>query len=458
MVDSGTEQQTRECQLGLRDILLVAIVGVVICATFWRAWIGVLGWAWIGLMNPHKLTWAAQTLPVAQGVAATTLLALVLTRDRRRIPWTFETVVMAIVFAYFTITTVFAWYPWLSWPRWETLMKIVLLCIVMTMLIYGRFRIHLLLLIITLSIGFYGVKGGFFSILTGGQYRVWGPGNSFIGDNNSIGLAINMVLPLALLVAREESKRWLRIILYAVFWLSIPAVIFTYSRGAFLGLICVMVPLFWRYKGRAAVGGAVVLLALSLGGGLISDKLVPQKWIERQETTLDYTEDRSAMQRIQAWGVAINIAKDSPLTGAGFGFEFSGDDATWLGYADFLGDWPNRSRSAHSIYFQVLGEHGFVGFLLFVLLLFGTFLRLHRLAREENNPDTAWIGRYARAMQISLIPYMVSGAFLSLAYFDLFWTYVGISALLHRELNEARVPSLISEDDKVERDALARPN
>lgn len=425
--------------MGLRDLLLIAVVGVVIMATFWRPWLGALGWTWIGMMNPHKLTWGAQKLPVAQGIAGATLLALLFTKDRRSVPLSFETVLLFALIAYFTLTTVFAWYSWVSWPRWEQVMKILLFCFVITMLIYGRFRIHMLLLVIALSIGFYGVKGGYFSIVTGGQYRVWGPGNSFIGDNNAIGLALNMVLPLALLVAREEPRRWLRWALYAVFWLSVPAVIFTYSRGAFLGLICVMVPLFWRYKGRAALMGAAALLVLSLGSGVLPDELVPQKWIERQETTLNYTEDRSAMQRLQAWSVAINIAQERPLLGAGFGFEFAGDDQTWAGYASFLGEWDNETRSAHSIYFQVLGEHGFGGLSLFVLLLLGTFWRLHRLARLEYEPEAAWIGRYARAMEISLIPYMVSGAFLSLAYFDLFWTYVAISAVLHRELQDVRV-------------------
>ncbi len=425
--------------MGLRDLLVIGLVGVVMFATLRRAWIGVLGWAWIGMMNPHKLAWGAQQLPVAQGIAGFTLLSLLITRERRPIAWTFETRVMVLIAMCFVATTIFAWYPQVAVVKLEQVAKILLFAFVTTMLIYGRFRIHMLLLVIALSIGFYGVKGGLFAIATAGEYRVWGPGNSFIGDNNAIGLALNMVLPLALLVAREESRRWLRWALYAVFWLSVPAVVFTYSRGALLGLICVMVPLFWRYKGRALALGAMLLLVLSLGQGMLPDQLVPQKWIERQETTLNYREDWSAMQRIQAWGVAWNIAVDRPLLGAGFDFEYADDTARWLSYANFLGEWENRTRAAHSIYFQILGSHGFLGFGLFMLLLVGTFWRLHRLSALEQNPEAAWIGRYARAMQISLIPYMISGAFLNLAYFDLFWTYLAISAVLHREREDLRV-------------------
>ncbi|MCO6439792.1 MAG: putative O-glycosylation ligase, exosortase A system-associated [Nitrococcus mobilis] len=424
--------------MGLRDVLIIAIIGVLAVIALRRAWIGVLGWSWLGYMNPHKLTWAAQQYPLAQGIAAATIMGLLFTQDRRPPPLTFETVLLLLLGFWFTLTTVFAWYPQVAWVQWNAVFKIFLFTFVTMMLIFGRFRIHLLFVVIALSIGFYGVKGGLFSILTGGSFRVWGPGNSFIGDNNGIGLALNMTLPLALLVAREESRRSVRIALYAVFWLSVPAVIFTYSRGAFLGLVIVMGALFWRYRARMFLLAVVAALVL-----VLAKDYLPERWVQRQESTLDYQEDTSAMQRIQAWGVAWNIAKDRPLLGAGFNFEFADNSVRWLSYANFLGSWENQTRAAHSIYFQILGQHGIAGFILFMMLLLGTFWRLHRLGRMEYAEDMAWIGRYAKAMEISLLPYMVSGAFLSFAYFDLYYAYVGISAILHREWREAQAAAAI---------------
>lgn len=414
-------------------------IGGLTVVSLMRPWWGILTWSWIGYMNPHKLTWDALHLPFAEVIAAVTLLGLVFTRDRRSPPWTFEMVVMAAFFVHMTMTTVFAWYPAVAWPQWTQVSKILLFTFITPILIYGRSRIHALLLVIVLSIGFYGFKGGVFVILSGGQDRVYGPPGSFIAGNNAIGLAMCMVLPLALLVAREESRRWMRIALYAVFWLSIPAIICTYSRGAFLGLIMVMVPLFWRYKGRMVV--------LALAGVIASvavQNFLPEKWVERQESTLNYQEDWSAMQRIQAWGVATNIALDRPLLGAGFNFEFAGNTEQWLSYANFLGGWEGQTRSAHSIYFEILGQHGFVGLFLFMALLLGTFIRLHRLGRMEYDEQGVWIGRYAKAMEISLVPFMISGAFLSMAYFDLFFAYCGISAILHREQRGLAEESVLS--------------
>lgn len=430
----------------LRDLLLIAVLAVACFASLPRPWIGILTWSWLGFMNPHKLAWTIRDWPVAQAVAGVTLVGLLLTRDRRSIPWTREMVLLALLAVHLTITTGLAWYPAEAWFEWQKVMKILLFVFITPMLIYGRYRTRLLFLVITLSIGFFGFKGGIFSILTGGQFRVWGPSQSFIADNNALGLAMCMILPLTLLVAREERNRYLRWLLYSVFWLTIPAIVFTYSRGALLGLVVVLGALFWRYKGRLILVGCVALVAV-----FFVQDFIPQKWFARQETTFEYQEDNSAMQRIQAWSVAKNIAFERPLLGAGFNFEYAGNNERWLSYADFFGDWHNRARAAHSIYFQILGQHGFLGLALFLGVLFGTFFKMRHLGTYEYSEGAAWIGRYAKAVQFSLLPYMVSGAFLSLAYFDLLYMYVALSAVLAREAWEyqasmAAVPDAAGRD------------
>jgi probable O-glycosylation ligase (exosortase A-associated) len=218
-----------------------------------------------------------------------------------------------------------------------------------------------------------------------------------------------------------------------VFWLTIPAIVFTYSRGALLGLLSVAPFLAWRYRKRfviAGVAGAIAVVGIY--------QFAPDRWFERQATIQEYQVDHSAMQRIQAWGVAFNVATDRPFRGAGFNFEEGGNTARWLSYANFVEPWANTSRAAHSIYFQVMGEHGMLAFILFVTLMAGTFLRLNRLGKLERREGYEWIGVYARAVQVSMIPYATAGAFLSLAYFDLFYTLVALSAILEFEYRAVR--------------------
>jgi O-antigen ligase len=112
----------------------------------------------------------------------------------------------------------------------------------------------------------------------------------------------------------------------------------------------------------------------------------------------------------------------------------------WFSYANEKYMWAiGRSSAAHSIYFQVLGQHGFVAAILFIALLIATMLSLGRTKRRALlNPDTAWVANYASGIQVALAGYMVCGAFLSSAYFDLAWLFVALSAILAREVAPAR--------------------
>jgi len=192
----------------MRDYVLTAVVFALVPVCFARPWLGILAWYWIGLMNPHRLTWSfAYTMPFALMVGAATLLGALFAKDRRPVPWNRELVLIAVLLAYFTLTTFFSWAPQHAWPQLEKVAKIIFMTFVATMFIYGKDRIRGLLLVIVASIGFYGFKGGIWTILRGGSERVQGPENSFIDGNTFLGLALNMVIPLLVALARDESRR-----------------------------------------------------------------------------------------------------------------------------------------------------------------------------------------------------------------------------------------------------------
>ncbi|MGH8717792.1 MAG: putative O-glycosylation ligase, exosortase A system-associated, partial [Burkholderiales bacterium] len=312
----------------MRDAILTLIVFAALPVCLVRPWIGVLVWVWLGMMNPHKLTWGfAQDMHFAQLVAIATLAGLVLTRDRKGVPWNGPMVILVALMLYYTVTTFFAWSPETAWQQWDKVAKIYLMTFVMTMLIFGRKRIRVLLLVAALSIGFYGFKGGIFSIVTGGEHRIWGPDSTFIADNTAIGLAMAMVLPLLIFLAREEKRIWFRRFLYLTAALTCIAIPLTYSRGALLGLAAVL-PLILLKTNKKFL---IILLLLPLG--YFGKTLVPTQLLERTETIQTYEQDQSAMQRLQAWSVAWNVAKDYPLSGAGFDFESYHDSSRWLSYA-----------------------------------------------------------------------------------------------------------------------------
>lgn len=416
----------------MRDIVLIIIFAGLLPACMARPWIGVLTWAWLAFMNPHRLTWGfARDLPFAQAVAIATLLGLMMTRERKPLFWTRETALMVILLAFFGLTTAFAWHRDLAWLQLIAVSKIVLMTLVPLMLIYGRQRIHWLLLVVAGSIGFFGLKGGIFVLQTGGVHSIYGPEDSFIADNNSLGLAMVMVLPLLIFLRRDEANIWIRRLLWLTAFFTVISIVVTYSRGALIGLAAVLPFLFMRIKKK------FLLLLLFVPLTYYAIENAPDRLNQRVDSIETANEDQSFMQRIQAWSVAWNVAKERPLTGAGFKLDYTAD-RIWISYADRRYDkWGQSARAAHSIYFQVLGEHGFPGLALYLLLIALTMMRLRKLSKlGDRDPESAWIGNYAAALNIGMIGFIVAGAGLSLAYFDLFLLYVGLSAILYREAKE----------------------
>jgi len=417
----------------MRDYVLTAVVFALVPVCFARPWLGILTWYWLGLMNPHRLTWEfAYTMPFAMLVGGATLLGVFFARDRRPIPWERELLLTALLMACFLFTTFFAWAPSYAWAQLEKVGKIVLMTFVTTMFIYGKFRIRCLLLVVVGSLGYYGFKGGVWSIIHGGAEQVVGPEGSFIEGNTFLSLALNMVIPLMIALARDEERRWLRRLLYIVAVLSAISSLFSYSRGGWLGLAVVVLLLLLQLKGgtRVLVLSALVVVALT------AHSLLPERVFTRAGTLENIEEDCSANQRLMSWTVHWNVAKTYPLTGAGFQFE-NAEDGRWLTFGDpkYAECFHVSSSAAHSIYFQILGQHGFVTFFIYMLLLIAVQLKLNRLRREaKRRPESAWIGTYALGLQIGLLSYMVSGAFLSSAYFDLAWLYFAVTVILSREL------------------------
>lgn len=398
----------------MRDYLIFGILFGSLPFILWRPYLGVCLWAWISYMNPHRFAWDAYDFPVAALVAAATLAGLVLSREPKRIPITPVTVTLMLFVAWMCLTTLFALIPEDAVDEWNRAMKIQLITFVSMMVLYTRERIYGLVLVIAASIGFFGVKGGLFTLLSGGDYTVFGPPDSFIADNNTLALALIMVLPLMRYLQLQFERKSLQFGMLAIMLLTLVAIIGSYSRGAFLALVAVLALGFLRTRRKF-----VLLLVAALALPLIGNAL-PEAWVERMETIRTYHEDDSAIGRVNAWWFAFNLAKDRPLVGGGY-------EAFDPGLFERYAPDPADFHDAHSVYFEVLGEHGFVGLFLFLLLGILAYRAAGRTIQAvAGRSDLKWAAHLAAMCQLSLVGYAVGGAFLGLAYFDLYYHVIAL--------------------------------
>jgi len=403
----------------MRDALVVLIVFGSVPLILARPFIGVLMWFWLSLMNPHRWTWGyAQQLRVALVIALATLGAWLFSRESKTPPNVPITYVLAAFALWTSIAALCAIHPEIAVPKWEEIIKIIGMTFVTTCIVRSSERIHQLVWAIVISIGVYGIKGGVFAILTGGHYRIYGPEETFIEDNNSLALALIMILPLMQYLRVYTASRWIRLGLVTSMGLTIVSILISYSRGALVGLTLTLAYFWLKSRHRVTVmlvTGGVLLAALPL---------LPSAWFDRMNTIERYDEDASALGRFDAWLFAYRLALDHPFVGGG---QLIGMDGNL-----FMKYVPTATvnRAAHSIYFEVLGETGFVGLGLFLLLLATAgWTARNVLASTRDHPQLAWARSLAAMIQVSLVGYAVTGAFLSLGFFDLFYALIAVLAV-----------------------------
>ncbi len=405
----------------MRGYVFLSVVMTMLPLAAIQPFVGVLLWSWISFMNPHREVWGfATNQPWALLVFGATIIGCLLAREPKRFEWNAATITLVVMMGVFTLTSLFTLAPAAAtWDKWDRTFKIVLGVLLTASLLTSRRRIHALIWVMCISLGYYGVKGGIFAIMTAGSYRTWGPPDSIIGDNNHIATALLVAVPLMNYLRLQSKHRIVRLLILAAMTLTTLAALASYSRGAMIAAAAAALLLWWRSNGKIISG---MLIAGCLAAGV---NFMPPQWVDRMNSITTYEEDASATTRLKLWEVSFKFAVARPLAGAGFRGPYSREavDTVMPG---------GPARAVHSIWFEVMGEHGFLGFAVwFMLLPIGVYhaMRLKRLTRDR--PDLAWAADLGRMVPVSILAYAAGGTFLSLAYWDFFWTIIVITAATH---------------------------
>jgi probable O-glycosylation ligase (exosortase A-associated) len=360
-------------------------------------------------------------------IAVLTVAGIVFSKEPKQLKGGAPAVILLLIVAWMCVTTTFALSPDDAQRILERVLKIQFFTFIALFVLSKREHVIWLIATIAASIGYYAVKGGLFTLLHGGSYIVWGPADSFISDNNSLALATVMSIPLWGYLYILATKRWVRIALAAAMALSAVSALGSFSRGALLAMSAMLALLWLRGRRKAVLGVALAIVASAIIA------FMPNKWEERMASIQTYEEDASAQGRINTWIMLFNLANDRPLVGGGF------EPYTKEIFQRYRPEY-SHTHSAHSIYFQALGEQGYVGLLLlltFWILTWRLGSSIRRMTRDR--PDEAWAFWLASMVQVSLAAYFVGGTFLNLAWWDMpYYLMVSLVVTRHAIQNQRR--------------------
>lgn len=415
----------------MRDLAYAAIWLTLLPASLLAPYIGVVLWIWTALLSPNELFYGFMaSVPLNKIVAVSTLFALLISKEKLRLYFD-RTMGLLLLFAGgATMSWLLAISPSENGnDLYQKVMKEILLALLVIVTIDRHSRIHLAVLVIAVSIGFVGVKEGLMFLATAGNHKVLGNGS--IGDNNSVATALLMTIPLMYYLYRWIGRYYIRIGMMIAMVLSVIAVMATFSRGGFIGLI--VLGLFTLKNGRNRLASfAVVLMAIA-----IIYAVAPESWYARQGTIDTANMDGSFTGRIIAWKISLLIALDHPLFGGGM--HAVQQVPTWISYAPRIGIFSfiptpmpdSYPHAAHSIWFEIVGDLGFFGLTIFVGLLLTAYFNLRATIRAaKHDPALRWAGDLAGMLQISLVIYVVTASALSMGYFEMLYILLGLISRL----------------------------
>ncbi|MCR9247846.1 MAG: putative O-glycosylation ligase, exosortase A system-associated [bacterium] len=419
----------------MRDLVVFAFVMLSLPTCFQRPFYGMLVFSWLAYMRPQDLCWGfARTMRLSFFVAAAMLAGWwAVERGRRKFAhWgDFRCVCMVVLGLFVAVSYSFAEIQTkYTNTYFFEFIKILVIALFTSGQIDSRRRFKVMAWTIAGCLAFFGIKGGFFGILTGGGSQIIrGPGG-MMEDNNDFALALTMNIPLLWYLGLSERDRPIVAkICRVAMLLTIVTIVLTHSRGAFLSLTATAMWIAWRSGKIFRAFGALAVL------GVLFPLVAPQAVMDRLATIGD-TGESSANARLRSWGTAFNMIEDNPIWGVGMR-NFQPRYREYAEYALVEG----QTYVAHNSYLQIWAESGSLAFLVYLMLLGSVFIACRKIYRiGRSRPDLQWAADYSRMMEATTIGFMVGAFFLNRGHFDLIYHWfallAGLIAVTNAELRK----------------------
>lgn len=429
----------------MRDIAMFLAMLALVPLAFMNSFNAYLLWGWTAMLSPaFYLFGFMQGLRynLIFGVIALSLWVLGKVDLKGKLSANSTTILLGVFTLHISLSALFSYENnYWNWTYYEGFIKSVIFALLMPVFVTTRLRLHALVLIICLAIGFHGVVEGLKMIASGGSHKVRGIPTTMMSDNNHFAVAMCMVMPILVYLMHNLKDRLARLGAMGGLGLTLLAVIGTSSRGGFLCLAVLAVWYALTSRRKILASALVILLAV------LTVQLAPDSWFERMESIKTAEEDSSFMGRVIAWKVSTAVALANPIVGGGLHAIQS--TQVWQEFmyrTDLLSFFPTPRpglvpRAAHSIYFEILGDLGFVGLGLFVLLIVNAFLTARSIRKlVSGRPELQWARDLSDALKLSLVAYGVGGAGVSLGYFDLFYVLIMLLEALRQHVIASAVP------------------
>jgi len=434
----------------MRDIFFLAMLPLMIYLMARRPFIALGMWIWTALFFPNAWLYGPAAgiryNLIFTGIA---MLGYLLQKNKPKVHFG---LLGGLIFLFFfwtlASTSMTEGLPDFSWEIFGRFVKVVLLFVFVVLIVEKKLHIDFFLWCVVLSVGFFAGLEALKYIASGGGHKIEGFAGHVLGDRNELALAFVITLPLCVYLLGQygAQSKLVRLGLLGLMGLIVTAVIGTQSRGGFIAMLVVAGYFFIKSDRKILLSFLLVILVAVLS------QLVTDEWTSRMDTIGTANADESFMGRVVAWKLSFIMAMQHPFFGGGF--KSLENFAVWrvlsqdfFAYSFFytgtaLPD-PNHAHAAHSVYFQVLGDHGFIGLFIYLAMMLRAFLEARAaLLLAKPYPELRWAVALATMLQLSIFAFAVGGAALSFAYFELMFAIYGLILVLRTRILPAQIKLL----------------
>lgn len=434
----------------MRDLAFLAFLAALIGLGFWRPFLFVLAYAYVDIVSPQRLTyWLLNAVPVSLVAFALAFLGWVLTDDKRGLTITPRQALLLALLVYCGLTTRNADFPVEALAKWDWVWKALVFAIFLPFTLRTRLRIEALALFMVLCAASIIIVGGIKTLASGGGYGVL---NLMVSQNNglyegsTIAVISVAIVPVILWLAKYGTiyrPGWpVRIFAAALIFACLLIPVGTQART---GLVCigVLAVLMLRHTKRR-----LLYLGLVGVGLLIAIPLLPTSYTKRMDTIQGYQADSSASTRIAVWKWTIDYARTHPFGGGFDAFrgnklridklstEGSGGQIEVTRTVEY-----DQARAYHSAYFEMLGEQGYPGLLIWLAIHLGGLVAMERLrARTVKIAESQWISGLAGALLQAHLIYLVGANFIGIAFQPFVFMLIGLQIALATYARQSVTP------------------
>lgn len=381
-----------------------------------------LGFVWVDIIKPQQIASAILTDQPLSLIAAVAMLILFFAKDRKAPPKFGAIPVLILMFAiWVTLTTLMSTVPQVSWIKWDWVFKVLVFALIFPYIFRSRIQIDAFILVYIFSAATIFFSAGVKTMLGGGGYgvlAVMGAGNSGLSESSTLAAVCAALLPLIVYSMQHTlllpKTLWMKAVFLMIIVTAIATVFGTTARTGLIAIGVAGLFLLMKAKNKkwwiaAGIAAALVVANLDLSA---------TNWGARMSTIETYSQDSSALGRLKVWEWTLEFVSDHPLGGGFNAFVHNRISEVWGdGTIIYYPEGIVSGKAFHSIYFEVLGEQGYFGIIMYLSMFALAFLKLRNLKKRwRGHPGMDWIVALAESVTASLVIFMVAGCFVGIAY------------------------------------------